>query len=228
MTTQKSLKRRVRARMAKTGERYAAARRQLLAAAPRSPSPEPAAATSPELANAVTSDEIVLARTGRRHAEWFALLDAWGAPGRSHTEIAAWLSGEHGVPSWWRQEITVSYERAIGRRQLGQHADGFSVTASKTIGVPVERLFDAVVDDEIRARWLTGVTLRVRTATRARSARFDVDDGSSRLAVGFDTRGSDRSQIALSHDRLPDAAAADRQRAFWRAALVELQAHLEG
>ena len=39
-----------------------------------------------------------------------------------------------------------SYERARGLRAPGEHADGFAVTASKTVGVPVERLFDAFVD----------------------------------------------------------------------------------
>jgi len=35
--------------------------------------------------------------TGRDRAEWFALLDAWGAPGRRYREIADWVMGEHDV-----------------------------------------------------------------------------------------------------------------------------------
>jgi hypothetical protein len=33
----------------------------------------------------------LLSATGRNYAEWFQLLDAWGAPGRAYREIADWL-----------------------------------------------------------------------------------------------------------------------------------------
>jgi len=234
MTQQKSLKRRVRARMAKTGERYAAARRQILsrpAAEPGAePSPEPAAQPAVEAAlpaNAI-SDDIILAKTGRRRAEWFTILDAWGARDRSHTEIAAWLGSEQGVPSWWRQGITVDYERAIGRRQVGQMRDGYTVSATKTIGVPVAVLFDAVVHEDRRASWLPDVTLRQRTATPFRTARFDVADDAGRVVLGFDEVREDRSRIALAHERLPDGEVAERWKTFWRERLAELARRLEG
>ena len=84
MTTQRSFKRLVRSRMEKTGESYTAARASLLAAV--EPEPEPAA--KPVL---MTSDEKIRERTGRGWEEWFDLLDAWGAPERTHREIARWV-----------------------------------------------------------------------------------------------------------------------------------------
>ncbi|HMO11537.1 MAG TPA: hypothetical protein PKB06_08575, partial [Actinotalea sp.] len=73
MTAQESFKKRVRARMAKTGERYGAARRALLArAAP--PPPEAAGwASPPEM-----SDERIRAATGRGWDEWRVLIDDAG------------------------------------------------------------------------------------------------------------------------------------------------------
>jgi hypothetical protein len=71
MTTQQSFKRRIRARMEKTGESYTAARAQLL------PDPEPE--YEPRMA-----DEKVQAATGHIWREWFALLDEWGAVEREH------------------------------------------------------------------------------------------------------------------------------------------------
>src|SRR4029453_16306221 len=41
---------------------------------------------------------------------WFALLDDWGAPGRSYREIADWLTAEQGVSAWWAQKVIVEYE----------------------------------------------------------------------------------------------------------------------
>ena len=80
MPTQKTFKRRVRTRMAKTGESYTAARHQLLRKG-GDPDPEPtvdAAATTVET-ELMTSDAAMRRATGKGHAEWFALLDAWGA-----------------------------------------------------------------------------------------------------------------------------------------------------
>ena len=71
----------------------------------------------------------------------------------------------------------MSYERARGLRVVGQRTDGFSVTASKTVAVPVEQLYAAVVDPGRRARWLPGGDLRERTHIEPRSARFDWGDG---------------------------------------------------
>ena len=123
--------------------------------------------------------------------------------------------------------MTVSYERARGPRAVGEHASGFAITAQKTVSVPVERLFDAFVDDSLREQWLPDGRLRERTATRPKSARFDSHDGKTRLIVDFTAKGESKSVVALSHERLPDAATAERMKAFWRERLAVLSAHLE-
>ncbi|MGH2960593.1 MAG: hypothetical protein ACRDL3_00125, partial [Solirubrobacterales bacterium] len=76
MTKQKTFKRRVRERMAKTGESYTAARRVLIAAGERP------AGSAPEFEPPV-ADEKVVEATGRGWDEWLRVLDEWGAP--SHT-----------------------------------------------------------------------------------------------------------------------------------------------
>lgn len=220
MTAGKTFKRRVRARMAKTGESYTTARRMLIAAGDR---PEPVRVdwTPP------VSDETLTNATGHDWVHWFSLLDGWGATAHTHAEMARWLSDEHGVPGWWSQSVTVGYEQARGLRVPGQHADGFSVSATKTIEVPVEVLFDWFVDDTLRERWLPGADLRVRTATRPKTARYDWEDGSTRVAVGFNRLGDDKSQIAIEHSRLPDADTADEMKAWWRERVAALKPLLE-
>lgn len=234
MTQQKSQKRRVRERMARTGERYTTARLHTapeqqpidsLATSPAEPVMPDAPASPDEVAP--MNEALLLERTGRPWAEWRSILDAWGAADRPHRDIARWLASEHGVESWWCQSITVSYERAIGRRKVGQHADGFSVGVTRTVSVPVERLFDAVADETERATWLAGAMLKVRTATSPRSARFDWDAGPERVVVGFTPKGDTRSVISLSHERITDRDTADVRKAFWVARLDALKAVLE-
>jgi hypothetical protein len=221
MTRQKTFKRRVRERMAKTGETYTSARRMLIAAGEH---PESAVATfEPPVA-----DQKVIEATGRGWQDWFALLDEWDATRRTHTEMARWLREQHGVDGWYSQSLTVGYEQARGLRAPGEHADGFVATASKTIAVPVARVFEAFDDEALRDQWAPGADLRVRTATAPKSARYDWEDGSTRVIVGFDDLGEAKCRVAVSHERLPDADAADEMKAWWRARLTVLRSQLEG
>lgn len=222
MTTQKTFKRRVRARAAKTGESYAAARSQVLRPRPAEPKPEPDAEALTGM-----SDEAVRRGSGRPIAEWLEILDAWGATERTHPEIARWLQAEQGVGGWWAQSITVGYERARGMRAKHQQADGFSVGATRTIKVGAERATDAFTDASLRGAWLPDAPLRLRTATAGRSARFDWDDPPSRLIVAVTPTGPGKVQVAVAHERLPDADVADRMKAAWRERLATLKALLE-
>jgi len=166
--------------------------------------------------------------TGRDRAEWFATLDAWGAGGRPYREIADWLTGEHGVSAWWAQKLIVEYEQSRGLRDAGVRPDGtFAGGASKTIAAPVDRVFDAFVDANVRERWLPGVSLRERTSQPGRSARFDWGDGASRVNVTFAALGDAKSQVAIEHDHLADAQAAAARKLFWREHLAALKALLE-
>jgi hypothetical protein len=221
MTTQKSFKRLVRARMDKTGESYTTARTMLLAA-----TDEPAGAAQPVLA---TSNESIRQRSGRGWEEWFDLLDEWRAHELSHREIARLVAADLGIEPlvWEAQAITVSYERARGLRAVGQRADGFAITASKTVAVPVERLYDAFVDEERREAWLPDAKLQERTATRPRSARFDWEDGTTRVNVAFDARTEATSRVTVEHARLADATEADRMKTYWRERVSVLKQQLE-
>ena len=220
MTTQRSFKRLVRARMQKTGESYTSARAALLA------KQEPKATARPVLA---TSDEAIRGRTGRGWEEWFDLIDDWGAPERSHREIARWVAEQQGVDplAWNAQAVAHSYERARGLRAVGEHPDGFRVTAQKTVAVAVDRLYDAFLDEALRARWLPEADLRVRTASAPRSARFDWGDGDTRVNVIFVAKGETKSTAALQHERLADAQEAERMKSFWRARVAALKEVLE-
>lgn len=231
MPNQKVFKQRVRARMAKTGEAYTAARRQLLnksneATETRAPSATDAAADpapSPEL---LTSDEALRRATGKGHEEWFALLDAWGGTDRKHPEIASWLRETHGTPSWWTQTITVDYERARGMRGRHQMGDRYSVSVTRTVAVEAERLLAAFTSAPLRRRWLPDAPLRQRPTRAARSARFDWSDPPSRVVVTVAPKGAGKAMVAVAHEQLPDAESAERLKAAWRDSLGKLKALL--
>ncbi|MGH2787772.1 MAG: hypothetical protein ACRDJV_07655 [Actinomycetota bacterium] len=223
MTESKSFKRRVRERMSKTGESYTAARGQVAQKRDRVQAARTRLAADAKL----VSDDKIKEATGRRWDAWLSILDRWGARDRKHGETVGFLMAEHDVEGWWAQTITVGYERARGMRLKHQQADGFTISASKTIAVPLDSLFDAFVNSRKRRKWLTDGAMSLRTSQPGRSARFNWEDGSTRVNVGFIDKGPSKSTVALAHERLADADEAETAKALWKERLGELRSFLE-
>lgn len=223
MTTQKLFKRRVRERMSKTGESYAAARLHVVPGRDRSEAVRKGLASARELA----SDEKLTEVTGQGWDAWLSILDRWGGRDRKHPEIVNFLIAEHSVPGWWAQSITTGYERARGMRLKHQQPDGFTVYASKTVGVPVRVLFNAFVADDRRREWLTDGSMSVRTSQPDKVARFDWGDGQTRILVTFEEKGPSKATAYVSHERLPDADDAESAKAAWKQRLIALRTFVE-
>jgi hypothetical protein len=175
---------------------------------------------APESETSVTT----LAKTGRSWAEWIAALDAERAHSLPHAEIAAHLKTHHGLGDWWSQMVTVGYEQAKGRRAAHQKPEGYSATASKTLAVPLPRLWAAWQEPE-SARWLGEPALAVRKATPQKSLRITWLEESrpSSLDVNFYAKGPAKSQVTLEHSKLPDAESVARLKAYWAERLGRLQ-----
>lgn len=212
MTKNKAQKQATRARMAKTGERYTAARRHVV---------KPRERLRPE--DLPQPDATLRENTGRGYADWFRLLDAWGAKEHTHGEIANHLMGEYAVPGWWAQTIAVGYERARGLRAKHQTLAGsFQVSVSKTFPIGVGKLYRAFTQAPQRNRWLQSGMLRVRTTRKDRDTRFDYRDGSSRVVVYFDPKDRRKTTVTIQHEKLPDADAVEQMRAMWKQNLKHL------
>ncbi len=61
------------------------------------------------------SEERMRERTGRTSAEWYRILDEWGAREKGHT-LAAHLLREYGLSPWWAQAVTIRWEFEQGLR----------------------------------------------------------------------------------------------------------------
>jgi hypothetical protein len=95
-------------------------------------------------------DDTVKNETGRYLAEWFKVIRQAGMAHASHKHIAAFLCEKSDISSWWAQEITVEYEKHIGRRKLGQTQDGlYQIGVSKTIDASA-----AVLWERLQSQWV--------------------------------------------------------------------------
>ncbi len=169
-----------------------------------------------------SSDEAVKAKTGKIWAEWFKILDKAGAQKWPHKEIAAYLH-EKKVPPWWGQMVAVGYEHERGIRQKFQKCDGeFSASGSRTMIVPLARAYAAWTHEKLRQRWLPGARIEITTATPGKYVRAKWNEG-TRLSVGFYSKGSAKTQVAVDHSKLANSKQCARMKSYWFHALHRLE-----
>jgi uncharacterized protein YndB with AHSA1/START domain len=175
------------------------------------------------------SNDAVLKATGRGWDEWFQLLDADNAQTLAHPDIATIARDKHGASDWWAQSVTVAYEQARGMREKHEMSDGFAISASCTVAVPVERLYEAFTDGEQRDAWLGEAPVEITKSTAGRTVRMKWDEGEgSRVSVELTSEGDEKSSVTVQHNKLPDADDAAARKAYWVDGLKRLKSYLEG
>lgn len=210
MTKNETFKKRIRERMATTGERYSAARRHLLAAGSTT---SDAWVSAPEVA-----DERVLAATGRGWNEWRTVLDDWGAAAHDHPAIARHLQDEHELDGWWAQAVTGGYERITGRRLPNQMPDGtFTAIKNRTMDGAAPLLRTLLDDEDSRRDLFGGRETEAKSRRGVKAPRFAVGPGIARITVTDKTTdgGTPRMTIGIQHEGLPDPEAVEEWKFFW-------------
>ena len=173
------------------------------------------------------SDEAVKTKTGKKWDQWFAILDNAGAKEMSHQDIVKFLNSKHDVGPWWQQMVTVTYEQARGLREKHEKPAGYEVSVSRTVKIPLAKLYKAVANETSRTTWLSEDGLVVRKATANKSMRVTWKDGKTSLEIDFYPKGDGKSQVVIQHSKLPDAKAAAKMKTFWGQALDRLREGLE-
>lgn len=189
-------------------------------------------------------DDAVRAATGRSWDEWEAELDARGAAGLSHSELAALLADGLIESGWWQQMVAVGYERRKGTRVTGQTADvGFNVGVQRRVAMTPEDAWRLVTSPEGVRAWLG----HARGFVLEKGAAYTADGGvagvvrvarpGSHLRVTRQPPGWPRAStiqvrvipagakttISFHEEHLPGAAEREERRRHFDAALVELQ-----
>lgn len=246
MTRDRALKGIIRARAAKTGERYTTARRHVLSEhrrqAPHAvPAPAPAKpkpAALPASSKGSVSDANSREKTGHGLDHWFAVLDRFGGPGKGHTALARHLYADHAVPGWHSQGITVAYERARGARAVNQRCDGeYEVSVSKVVNARTPDLIKALTDRRVRARWVPGVDAGLVKALSTAldspaskgivvradgQGRYRYKWGDSTVQLYLLPKAGDKVSLVASNNKLLNAPMVEERRVLWRAALERL------
>ncbi len=178
----------------------------------------------------VITDKVVVPKTGKTIQEWFAILDHKGAKvldAHGIYDLITSIDGLKPLGEWNCGLLSTSYQWDRGLRERGEKKDGFEISVSKTIAVPIGELYTAFVDDKIRAEWLTEKGYTITKATENKSVRILWSDGTTRLSVDFYSKGDAKAQVVVQHLKLPDAEKAAKMKEYWAKALDKLKGALE-
>ena len=190
------------------------------------------------------SDAAVRKATGKNWDEWFALLDSKGAAALTHKQIVRLLH-ERGCLSsaWWRQTVTVEYERVRGKRVLGQAVGaGFQIGVQKTLPLTPAAAWSLIAEPPGRALWLgTAPDLRwakgaayetaegtrgeIRSFTPGKHVRLTWQpphfSTPATLQVSVTPSGK-KAAVRFHQEKLADAETREEMRQHWRGALAKL------
>lgn len=239
MTRERALKQTIRARAAKTGERYTTARRHILRELNEPPQPAKAVKKIPAVAQAKggLSDAKTIEKTGHDLAHWFDVMDRFGGVDKGHTALTEHLYEKYQVPGWYCQGIVVAYERARGKRVMNQKCDGsFEVSVSKVIAATVPSLVRTVSESRMRKRWSskadTALVKALETALKGSKSKGFVikPNGEARYRYKWDgmtvqfnlyPKGPGKTSI-VAQQTLPGADAVEPFRALWKTAFAAI------
>ena len=249
MTRARALKHAIRARAAKTGERYTTARRHVLnnltlvSPAPASAIPEPKTTRTParktSKRDSPISEAKFVEKTGHGFDHWFAVLDKFDAVKKGHTAAARHLYDAHGVPGWHAQGITVAYERARGVRVANQRCDGaFEVSVSKTIPGDAKAIIRVLTDPRQRARLETSDKTLVRSLAEALAApkskgfvvrpdglgRYRYNWGDTTVQFYMVPKPGSKMAVTVTNMKLASSDVVEARRVVWRELLNSLAA----
>lgn len=178
------------------------------------------------------SDAAVKAATGKDWAGWSADLDVW-AGDLDHKTLARRLRDERGLPGWWAQMVSGSWEMMTGRRDPHQRAAGtgagtgkFQASASKTIKTDPAAI-EAAFELPAFAEWGPNGVF-TRSSGKPGKSINGAWSGGSRLAIWLTRPAEDKVQIGLSHEGIETAEDCEHWKTEWRAALARLKTVLEG
>lgn len=215
MTTQESFKKRIRARMEQTGEKYNAARRALIEQAERRERIRPADGGRAWAAEPEHGDDAVRDATGRGWDAWVDLIEASDVAAEGHTAVAAWLQEEHDVDGWWAQSVTGGWERITGRRLPHQMPDGtFTANRSRTLrGLDGDALRTLLLAEDGRAVLFPEHEVTLRSRPTSKSLRFGIGGGVA--LIDITPKDDERTVVTIAHEKLPSFDDVGLWKDFW-------------
>lgn len=104
-----------------------------------------------------------------------------------------------------------------------QQAGGFTLNASKTLGVDLGKLYRTLSDAKLRGRWFPKGKYEVTSTTDLKYFRAKWADD-TRLEINTYAKGDGKAQITIQQSKFADEKTMEAMRGEWKKALERLAA----
>jgi uncharacterized protein YndB with AHSA1/START domain len=191
------------------------------------------------------TEEVCKAATGKTIQEWFGVIDELGGPKVGRRAVIDKLYGEFKVDMWWITTLNHLYEAKNGVVEKDGRGKGFNICVTKTLPVPLEKVYEAWTQPELLSLWFgddtkvdvtdggtysnadgdTGTFKRVRTKKDLRFTWENPAHQPSMVDVVFTDKGG-KTYLLVNLDRVQTRAEADGLRRAWGEAVERLRTML--
>ncbi len=148
----------------------------------------------------IITDKLVVEKTGKIMEDWFNYLDKKGAKKLSHPEIFKIVNSIKDLEplgQWNQNLLTTTYEWNRGIKARGQKEDGFEISVSKTISVPIQILYSSFTDEGLRKQWLKN-KLKIRKTTLNKTLVITWEDEVSTVRIELITKVNINRRLLFS------------------------------
>ena len=171
-------------------------------------------------------------KTGQSLEEWTDLLDRAGFREKPHRDIAFFLNKNQGLSAWWAQEVTVEYEKVIGRRVTGQTGKtGFQLGVSRTLNTSAGELWNWLTSEKGRT-WYSGIAsegieteLRVLKERSHLRLRWKMPDWTSysTLQIRTAVKGPNKAAITIHQEKLANQKTREQMLRYWKEKMDQIE-----
>lgn len=168
------------------------------------------------------SDAAVAAKTGKTWRGWVSALNRLGAGTLDHRAIAVMVGEKFGLSPWWRQTVTVGYERMTGRRSTHQTTGGYNASVSRTLPHSTGSVH-AVLNDASLRRRILGRAVVFSTNRPGKVVRFAWGRNGEQVIIAMTAKSRGKCQVNVQHERMAKRSDVAKMKAHWSAALNRLE-----
>lgn len=194
------------------------------------------------------STEAVKKATGKSWGEWFAVLDKERASEMPHKEIVRLLREKGYMEnSWWCQTVAGEYEKARGRRVVGETLSaGFEIGVQRTVAVSPQQAWEFISRPAGIEIWLgavpglqltggqsyqttDGARGEIRSMNPGRSLRLTWQPAHRQSPSTLQVRivpAAKKTSIRFHQEKLAGEREREQMHRHWQQVLIRLQAEL--
>ena len=144
-----------------------------------------------------------------------------------HKDIVKLLHNKYVLSGWWSQMVTVQYEQDVKGRKKHEKTDGYQISKSITLTVPLTKIYNTINSPLKRIVWLKDPAITITKSIKDKSIRGKWVDNKTNIEFQFYPKDNYKTQLVVQQSKIGTAKDAERMKTYWGKNLRSLKQYLE-